>query len=246
LGFVAVGVMAIGLTLPVGAGAASGTITLAATDPGWVSADVVGAVHRTVGCLPSPQTPQPPSPPWEPQPEPPERFPRCGWIPYATLGPAGDCSSPARRWPALGEGVQLVWSGGERTGAGSAQFDLRDLPLELGADAPLLCLSVIEAAKEAIVCIAVVPSPCPPYAIVARHYQLDSALLEPPALEVQETEATGQAFVIQAAPEQVAAKSRRKRCRKGKADAKSGRSKLVRPNRCGHRSGEAHKPRAQH
>lgn len=215
------------LLLPAKAGAASGTIALAETDSGWTRASLEGAVYRTTECLSFPEGSKPPgpgfpSPEWEPLPAPPEYFSRCAWIPYATLGPVppeGDCSSRGRRWPTMGDGVQLVWSGGERIGVGSAHFDLHGLELEYGSEAPLLCLSVIEASKEGIVCIQIFPSPCPPYAIVGRHYQLDSTLLEaqpptpqPPAGPM----GAAPEFAAQPAPEQVVGKSRKKRCRKGK------------------------------
>ncbi len=170
--------------LPAAAHGASGTITRAEASADWAHGSVAGIVYRTVECLsvsssPGPSKPDPHPPEWE-SPPPAEYFSPCAWIPYATVGPGtsqADCSSPGRSLNSPGEGVQVVWSGSERTGVGSAAFDLASIPLDHGAAAPLLCLSVIEAAAQAVICIAVVPSPCPPYAIVGRAYQLDSALL---------------------------------------------------------------------
>lgn len=239
------GALVAGMTLAPGAHAASGTIALAETDPNWTKANLAGAVYRTIECLSFPPGPKPPPGPgpewpgWEPPPEPPEHFSRCAWIPYATLGPASEdsCSSPDRQWPALGDGVQLVWSGGEQTGVGSARFDLRDLPLEYGSAAPLLCLSVIEAAtSNTFLCVAVFPSPCPAYVIVGRHFQLGSKLLaaRSPISESPISSAGSNAgLAAQPAPEQIVQKSRRKRCRKGgPARARSPQSRGRKSSRC--------------
>jgi hypothetical protein len=178
------GILAVGAVLVVAmlstdsAFGSSGEITQAQASSDWSHASIAGIVYRTDACV---DQPAPTLPPWDPElAEPPEYFPRCGWIPYATLGPAApedDCSSSARRWPTIGEGVQIVWEGGERTGVGSAPFELPEVPLQYGSDAPLLCLSVVEAAVEGIFCVQIVGFPCPPFAIVPRRYQLDSALL---------------------------------------------------------------------
>lgn len=169
--------------LPAGALAfSSGEITRATTMPDWGSASLAGIAERTHYCDHE-EGPEPPaggtgeSPP----PRQPESAPwACGWIPYVTLGPGSsqsDCAAPTRRLGTLGPGVQLVWLGPELKGPGSVAFDLRDVGLEHGAAAPLACLSVVEAVREDVIC----PedgSPCPPYAIVHRHDQLDSALVE--------------------------------------------------------------------
>lgn len=248
--------------LPGTAAGAAGTIALAEADSNWAGATLRGFVNRTIECVSFPESPKFPtgpgfeSPAWEPEPrpEPPEYFPRCGWVPYATLGPAppeGDCSSPDRRWPAVGDGVQLVWSE-ERTGIGSASFELEDVPLQHGADAPLLCLSAIEAAAEGIICVQVVPSPCPPYAIVGRHYQLDSAMLEPlPPISEPTVEPTTESSQPEAGPIPLPGtpKSQRKRCRRGQSQGESksqlGQTKLKRKRGCRRSTRAIHKAGTQ-
>ena len=93
-----------------------------------------------------------------------------------TAGPGSsqaDCSAGNRRWDSIGEGVQLVWSGSEKTGSGSTSFDLESVALTYGDQAPLLCLSVV-AAEEGLVCQA---EGCPEYAIGHVTRLLDSAVL---------------------------------------------------------------------
>lgn len=234
-----IGLLAVAMLPPPSASASAGRIATASASFDWSSARISGAVYRTIECLKPPEYPRPPtSPGWlepEPSPPPPEYFSLCAWIPYVTVGPADDCASPERRWLTGGSKVQVVWSGGERTGVGSAAFDLPDVALEFGADGPLLCLSVIEAAAEGIVCVQVVPSPCPPYAIVGRSYPLDSALLEPvpasPNVPVAETEVQ---------PAVIIDRPLKRHCRRSRVRAKRGagvKLKAGRKARCGLRRG---------
>lgn len=204
----------------------SGTILEARASVDWTNGSFAGAVYRTYSCLQLPSLRKPPPSPGLPTDPPsieiPEYFSPCAWIPYATLGPGdeeGDCSSPERA--TAGDGVQRVWSGGERTGAGSAVFDLTAVPLQYGADAPLLCLSVIEAGPVPVLCIAVVGFPCPPYAIGARHYQLDSALLEVPSrVSSPSLSSVASGALPLATPSPGMRKPQRKRCRRGKRQAR--------------------------
>lgn len=241
-GVVVSAAVALAALLPAGALGASGSITRAEATYDWSQGGVAAVVYRTVECVEMPPLPEPPRyprlrPVQGTSQEPIEYFSPCAWIPYATLGPESSegCAAPDRRWPNIGEGVQLVWSDGERTGVGSARFDLPELPLEYGADAPLLCLSVIEADAERVACAQVFPSPCPPYAIVGRHYQLDSALLEaaqPPA------PAVGSPVGAPAPPasgESGERKGRRPRCKQGKRPVKHGHSKRGRKKPKGRR-----------
>jgi hypothetical protein len=263
LGVTLLAVLSVGLSATPEARGATGEIAVAEVDPGWGQATLAGMVHRTIGCLSFPQPPKRPeepegpgSPPEWPggsYPEPWEVFSRCAWIPYATLGPAEkDCSSPDRHWLKPATGVQLIWSGGERTGAGSAQFDLADLPLEYRAAAPLLCLSVVEAAMEPVVCVAVYPSSCPPYGLVGRPFQLDSATLQvrstgggsPQTEPMAPAEGVGSLPSIEPGSQPGAVAQRpRKRCRKGKAKAgaRRSRSQSGRSGRCGRLSGAGHR-----
>lgn len=158
---------------------ASGAIERAEADADWTAGSIAGIVYRPVSCVtpawPKPAATWPGGP--EPPPEPAVYFSPCAWIPYATLGSV-PCSSPDRSLANPGPGVQVVWSGGEREGAGSAPFDLPALALAHGAAAPLLCLSAIEATAERVACAAAMGVVCPPYAIVGRPYELDSAVLK--------------------------------------------------------------------
>lgn len=159
----------------------SGEITRAQVSPDWTTASIAGNAVRSNGCEAPPKEPKPgpeeevvppilpESPPW-----------KCGWIPFVTIGPGSsqaDCSADARSWNSFGEGIQIVWTGSETKGAGPAAFDLDDVGLEHGANAPLICLAAVESVTTRVVCPAVVGFPCPPYAIVHRTHQLDSALL---------------------------------------------------------------------
>lgn len=240
----AVALLAVAVLIPADANASTGNIAVASASSDWSSASIAGAVYRTTECVEPPDYQSPPRPPGWPEPEPslpppPEYFSLCAWIPYATVGPGDDCASPERRWPAKGSKVQVVWSGGERTGVGSAAFDLPDVALELGMDASLLCLSVVEAAAEGIACVQIIPSPCPPYVIVGRSYQLDSALLEaasavasppsiPPAEEALEVQATAAGV----------ARPTKRRCRKNRHGTRrkaAVKLKAGRKSRCGAR-----------
>jgi hypothetical protein len=227
----AIGV-ALGLCLVVCGSAfgATGRIVRAQASADWTQGSIAGVVYRTIECVepPVPIGPDPPYPGWPGKVEdpiaPPEYFPLCDWIPYATVGPAAQaCSSSARRLSMLGDGVQLVWSGGERTGVGAAAFDLPAVGLEHGAAAPLLCLSVVEAATGLVVCPALAGFPCPPYAIVAKTYPLDSALLETqPATNPPAASAALSVTTRPAAEPKQALRGQKGRCRKGRTRAKSG------------------------
>lgn len=188
-------IVALALWAPcVAAGSFSGEITRAQVTADWANASLAGFAEGSVHCAHGkggvggkepPEGPGlfpwgppvlPDSPPWA-----------CGWIPLATLGPGAsqaDCSASNRRWGSIGDGVQLVWSGYER-GGGLAPFDLGDVALTHGNQAPLLCLSVI-AAEEGFVCQAV---GCPEYVIGHATHLLDSALLEVASTPVAQEQA---------------------------------------------------------
>jgi len=244
------GVLCVALVAASGAHAASGEIRDASVDSEWERANLSGSVYRTTACLPVapiPGKPLDPLLPGEPQrPEPQVSFSPCAWIPYATLGPSEvKCDAVSRIGMTVGDGVQLVWWGGEQIGTGSAHFDLVGISLEHGPNAPLLCLSVIEAARQPIVCVAVFPSPCPPYAIAGNPFQLDSALLEtapavpkPPLASGPPTETAVTAPSVVPASEKPA----KRRCRKAtrRVTANAGRPRPSKPNRCGRRASTGH------
>lgn len=215
----------LGLFAPAGAMGASGTIVRAEASADWTRAHIAGAVYRTEPCI---ATPVPgPHPPWGDPPLPPAvNFPPCDWIPYATLGPATEdgCAAPGRGWPSGGGGIQVVWSWDEVAGVGSATFDLPAVVLEHGDEAPLLCLSVVEAVAMPIFCPAVVGHPCPPYAIVGRSFALDSALLEPlPSSSGQGVQpAWGQVAPAAVQAPQAASSPTRKGCGRGKKGRRKG------------------------
>lgn len=186
--FAVVGTLALlGALAPTAAsGASVGDITRAVVNSDWAAASIAGEAVRANGCLsPPPSLPEPKSPE---APKGPTVIPKpdsppwaCGWIPFATAGPGaspGDCTSPSRRWGSLGGEVQLLWAGPELASAGSVPFDLESVALAQGAATPLICLAAVEAVSEAVACAAVEGVSCPPYAIVHRIHQLDSALLE--------------------------------------------------------------------
>ncbi len=113
----------------------------------------------------------------------------CNWRPYVTVGTGTDpaeCSSAARRWGSLGDGITLAWLGKQSSG-GSAEFDLTEVPLS-GEPGQLACLSLWEYMWE--------PYPCPKGTIciqvvgnsMARFSALDAALLEPPEEEAKADE----------------------------------------------------------
>jgi hypothetical protein len=136
------------------ASATSGEFSLAVVGPG-PQIGVAGSVSWT-GCenvAPVPPSTLPGPEPSEPS-EPPDSS-YCGWIPYATIGPVGDCSSAERELPSLGPEVEAIWVGEERTDLGTANFEAADLPLHRSLP-QLLCLSVIEVADTAA------PIPCVP------------------------------------------------------------------------------------
>jgi hypothetical protein len=167
-----------GLTLGVlptaDAAAATGTITRAQANADWTQGSVAGSVTWT-GCVNAVTPPAESLPgPEEPLPEPessrastsstPES-PYCAWTPYLTVAPASsspDCSAAVRQLPDLGEGVSLVWSGGERIETETVSFDVPNTPLD-GKPEQLLCLSLTEVAQsgETIPC-APPGEPVPP------------------------------------------------------------------------------------
>lgn len=200
----------------------SGAIARSQVSADWALASLAGIATRTNDCEEPPAGG--PAPPEEPgggpggpdelaEPIQPETAPwECGWIAYATVGPGtaqADCSSPGRRWGSIGNGVQLVWSSEELTEAGSVDFDLGNVGLTYGANAPLLCLAAVKAVFEEVMCEGEEPS-CPPYVVEHRVDQLDSAILEP------ETPASSpsQAPILPAyAPNQTNQLERLRKCR---------------------------------
>lgn len=176
-------------------GASSGTIGRAQVSSDWSNASISGVAADLDGCPEPPEEPGPPEgpkPPEEPGgpgwPEEPgpgwQNSFECSWIPYATVGPgtaAADCSSHDRRPGSIGDGVQLVWTGEELKGAGSAGFDLNGVALDYGSDAPLLCLAVVEAVPDPVRCEQLGGGDCGGYGTAYEYEQLDSAILEPEA-----------------------------------------------------------------
>ena len=221
-------VVTLALFSPSGAAASSsGEITRAEVSADWATASFAGSAASSTSC--NPRGPKPPegewgfdwgppilpdSPPWE-----------CGWIPFATIGPGTslvDCSAEGRRWNSIGEGVQLVWSGAERVGGGSASFDLDGVALTYGSQTPLLCLAAVEAV-EGVVCQA---EGCPEYAILHTLHVLDSAVLEmvTPELPGPTPDSTGP-FSLQPLPLPTAEECdrRKSKARKGRV-AKDGKT----------------------
>ena len=250
---------AVALLMPTGALASSGEITRAEANAEWTHGSISGSVTWT-GCVNAVQPPRPPPPPPPPQPPQPlhlgspsaPELPYCAWIPYATVGPASsspDCSSADRRLPGLGEGVLLVWSGGERQGPGSTAFDLPSVSLD-GAPGQLLCLSLTEIAQtdKTIPC-APPGEPLPPgwhcpYATASHPISLAEALLvapsepeEPP--DGEEPPRPGESAV---SPKEVGS-AKQKRCSRLRANATVHRK----PARCHRRRGSrgSHKRGAQ-
>ncbi len=123
--------------------ASSGEITAVQASGDWTQARIAGRVVWTEACEPWPDLPSEPTatPEWT-----------CSeWIPYATLAPESleaDCSSPDRNLPGIGDRIQIVWTGDEGSGVGSAGFDLPEVPLQSGAGPLLLCLSATETLTE--------------------------------------------------------------------------------------------------
>jgi hypothetical protein len=139
---------------PANASATSGAVTKALASPSWTSATIAGSATWT-GChLQPPKSPEEPKPPKEEGEEevgaPDSPPPRCGWTPFATVGPgtqASECSSAARLWPeALGPGVTLAWQGSEGESEGTASFEVSGVPLD-GSAGQLVCLGLIETAS---------------------------------------------------------------------------------------------------
>lgn len=225
-----VAVGALSMLASASASASTGEITRASTNSDWSSASIAAVVDRPIDCVQVPKPKEPPSK-WPPEPgpapipDPKEYFPSCAWVPYATLGPdfpQDDCTSRERHWPHVGDDFQLVWSGDERNGAGSASFDLPDLHLEHGEAASLLCLSVVEAGTEAVFCPQIVGINCPPYAIAPRYFQLDSALLEVSSSGPGPAPSPGPLFspgppLAAASPSGEEPPSRPRRCRKARS-----------------------------
>jgi hypothetical protein len=179
--------------LPAYAAAESiGEISRAQPSDNWSTVSVAGTASRLNGCIEPPEGPKPKEPPEGEEseegavdPRPPKQPSgppwKCGWIAFATVGPGSsisDCASASRRWDALGQGVQLIWTSGELGGSGSVAFDLGAVALQYGPAAPLMCLSAVESVPEGPMCKEGKFGPCPPYAIVHVQYQLAAALLE--------------------------------------------------------------------
>ncbi len=207
---VVAGVVFVAATLsPASALASTGEITRATASRDWTQGSIAGSVSWT-GCVHAVQPPTStgpgPLPPPEPSPEP----PYCGWIPYVTVAPisvSADCAADSRRWPDLGEGVSLAWSGGERLAAGVAQFDLPEVPLD-GSPGQLFCLAAIERASSGTIPCVPPGEPVPPgwhcpYNIISYFIQFDSASIQapPPDLGLPSEPAGGQSSL----PESLAA-----------------------------------------
>jgi hypothetical protein len=237
--------LVLAMLIPSSALGSSGEITRAQVSADWSHASIAGMVDWTESCevLGPVERPRPPRPP-EGQPEPPGAIDQpppsvtCTWIPYATVGPVSpgaDCSSPSRLLLEIGDGVQVVWWGDERSSVGSAAFDLPDVLLLHGESAPLLCLSAVEVTAEEIPCVPPGPETLPgwhcPYEPVYRYRQFDSALFEPvaPIVDRPPSSSGGDASGLGGDAsgdlhpgESGIAKHGRPRCRRGKHRAKPG------------------------
>jgi hypothetical protein len=69
-----------------------------------------------------------------------------------------------------------VWAGSELKEAGSATFDIGEVPLQHGDAAPLLCLSAVETDYATKMCVPEID--CSGFGYFHRTHQLDAALLE--------------------------------------------------------------------
>lgn len=161
--------------LPVsGALASSGEITRAEANGDWTQGSLAGTASWG-GC----SAPAPPPSPFPPFGR--EALPACTWEAFITVGPGSDsaeCGDFDRQWPNAGEHVTLAWSSGQHAFAGSATFDLPEVPLS-GESGQLACLTVVESYE--------VWPPCLPGQICAQYIGiiqqtsvLDSALLIAP------------------------------------------------------------------
>jgi hypothetical protein len=146
--------------------ATTGQITTALVSPGWLQGSFAGAVEWTACAHPAPTD--------------------CTWTAYATVGPGSStdaCLSPDRRLNSLGSGIQLVWQGEKRTGAGSASFQATDFPLD-GTPGKVLCVATAEETTDGTELPCMPPGPpippgwhCP-YVKVTYFDTLDSRVLE--------------------------------------------------------------------
>lgn len=143
------------LVMPNDAGASTGEIDTATATPDWSQIAISGSVSWT-GCeLVPPEPPQkPPGPPEEEGQEeegsldPPP--PSCRWTPFVTVGPGSDaaeCATPGRESPdALAPGVTLAWKGPASASAGTAAFNVTEVPLD-GSAPQLVCAALTESAS---------------------------------------------------------------------------------------------------
>ncbi len=184
--------LALSLAGPAGAIGSSGEFTRAEANADWTGGSIAGSVTWT-GCE------HPVEPPQEPPGPGPEGggmtplAPRyCAWTPYVTVGPgfdASECAAPDRHLGQLGDGISLVWSGGETEALGTVAFDLSAVPLS-GISPHLACISLIETAETGVELPCVPPGPplppgwhCP-FRTARTDYTLAAAsLLAPPVTD---------------------------------------------------------------
>ena len=146
---------ALALVGPAGAAGSSGEFTRAEANADGSLGSIAGSVTWT-DCEYQAEYPKEPRGP-EGEGEMPLAPPYCAWTPYVTIGPGSDASECAatNRWLGqLGDGISLVWSGGETGAPGTMAFDLYAVPLS-GTTPQLACLSVVETAEtgEEIPCM---------------------------------------------------------------------------------------------
>ena len=181
------GVAALATVLVVAAVAATaalgavGEITKATVASDWSNGSFAGKMEWT-GCahLPPPLKKEPGEPGIPPPPF------TCTWTPYATVGPGTSpeaCLGSDRDLNSLGSGVQLVWQGAPRTGAGSEAFEVNDFPLD-GSAGKVLCLATREVSTDGTEIPCAPPGePIPPdwhcpYVMTDYFGTLDSRVLE--------------------------------------------------------------------
>jgi hypothetical protein len=168
--------------------ATTGQITTALVSPNWLEGDFAGAIEWTACAHPAPKPAPPPEEGGGPVASSSFEYVDCTWTAYATVGPGSSseaCLSPDRRVNSLGVGVQLVWQGEKRTGAGSASFQANDFPLD-GTPGKVLCLATAEETTDGTELPCMPPGPpippgwhCP-YVMVTYFATLDSRVLELP------------------------------------------------------------------
>jgi hypothetical protein len=175
----ALGVVSLGVILPVGTAMASGgEITQAEASSDWTTAHLAGWASWA-GCGVSG-----PSDPLESFLEGPltdiqTRAP-CYWRPFVTVGPGsteGDCEENDRLPWSNDETVSLAWTGQEVSTGGTQDFDLPEVPLGK-TPGQLACLGFVETVYNT--CAPTKGNVCPMWFSATHVGVLDSASLESP------------------------------------------------------------------